>query len=36
MRLPGLEIEARPNYWPSFCKAFPQSNRQLGISRLSA
>src|SRR6516165_8939132 len=33
MRLPGLEIEARPNYWPSFCKAFPQLNRQLGNSR---
>jgi hypothetical protein len=33
MRLPGLEIVARPNYWPSFCKAFPQSNRQLGNSR---
>ena len=33
MRLAGLEIEARPNYWPSFCKAFPQSNRQLGNSR---
>ena len=21
MRLPDLEIELRPNYWPSFCKA---------------
>jgi hypothetical protein len=33
MRLPGLEIEARPNCWPSFCKAFPPLNRQLGNSR---
>ena len=30
MRLPVLEIEVRPNCWPSSCKAFPQFNRQLG------
>jgi len=30
MRLLVLEIEEQPNCWPSFCKAFPKFNRQLG------
>jgi hypothetical protein len=30
MRLPVLEIEEQPNCWPSFCKAFPLFNHQLG------
>src|SRR6516162_5395823 len=30
MRLLVLEIEVRPNCWPSFCKAFPQFSHQLG------
>jgi len=30
MRLPVREIELRPNYWPSFCKIFPDFSPQPG------